>query len=83
MEVPVGDPVYRHDRGLYLSNTFKTLKQFCNFFRESGTKPEIEIYDVGMINNVAFMIEAGHLQKPVYLQFVLGILGPSSPPWKT
>ena len=60
-------------------NTFKTLKQFCNFFRESGTKPEIEIYDVGMINNVAFMIEAGHLQKPVYLQFVLGILGAIQP----
>jgi len=60
-------------------NTFKTLKQFCNFFSESGTKPEIEIYDVGMINNVAFMIEAGHLQKPVYLQFVLGILGAIQP----
>jgi uncharacterized protein (DUF849 family) len=60
-------------------NTFKTLKQFCNFFRESGTKPEIEIYDVGMINNVAFMIDAGHLQKPVYLQFVLGILGAIPP----
>ncbi len=60
-------------------NTFKTLKEFCNFFRESGTKPEIEIYDVGMINNVAFMIEAGYLQKPVYLQFVLGILGAIQP----
>jgi len=60
-------------------NTFKTLKQFGNFFSECGTKPEIEIYDVGMINNVAFMIEAGHLQKPVYLQFVLGILGAIQP----
>jgi len=60
-------------------NTFKTLKEFCNYFRESGTKPEIEIYDVGMINNVAFMIEAGYLQKPVYLQFVLGILGAIQP----
>jgi uncharacterized protein (DUF849 family) len=60
-------------------NTFKTLKEFCNFFRESGTKPEVEIYDVGMINNLAFMIEAGHLQKPVYLQFVLGILGAIQP----
>jgi uncharacterized protein (DUF849 family) len=60
-------------------NTFKTLKEFCNFFRESGTKPEIEIYDVGMINNVAHMIEAGVLQKPVYLQFVLGILGAIQP----
>jgi uncharacterized protein (DUF849 family) len=57
------------------SNTFKTLKGYLTHFRNSGTKPEIEIYDVGMINNVAHMISEGHLQKPVYLQFVMGILG--------
>lgn len=57
------------------SNTFKTLKEFCNFFQENETKPELEIYDLGMLNNVAFMIEQGHLKKPVYLQFVMGILG--------
>jgi uncharacterized protein (DUF849 family) len=32
-----------------------------------------------MINKVAFMIEAAHLQKPLYLQFVLGILGAIQP----
>jgi len=56
-------------------NTFKTLREFCQFFRENETKPELEIYDTGMLNNVAFMIEQGHLKKPVYLQFVMGILG--------
>jgi len=56
-------------------NTFKTLREFCQFFRENDTKPELEIYDTGMLNNVAFMIEQGHLKKPVYLQFVMGILG--------
>ncbi|MBW2636160.1 MAG: 3-keto-5-aminohexanoate cleavage protein, partial [Deltaproteobacteria bacterium] len=56
-------------------NTFKTLREFLTVFDEMGTKPEFEIYDVGMINNVAFAIEAGYVQKPVYLQFVLGILG--------
>lgn len=60
---------------LIFPNTFKTMREFCGFFRESETKPEIEIYDVGMINNLAFMIQAGHIQKPVYLQFVMGILG--------
>ena len=57
------------------TNTFKTLRQFCQIFRETDTKPELEIYDTGMLNNVAFMVEQGHLQKPVYLQFVMGILG--------
>jgi uncharacterized protein (DUF849 family) len=60
---------------LIFPNTFKTLREFCGFFQESGTKPEMEIYDVGMINNVAYLIQAGHLKKPVYLQFVMGILG--------
>jgi uncharacterized protein (DUF849 family) len=56
-------------------NTFKTLWEFCHIFAKNGTKPEIEIYDAGMINNLAFMLQKGHLKKPIYLQFVLGILG--------
>jgi uncharacterized protein (DUF849 family) len=56
-------------------NTFKSMRAFCNIFNESGTKPELEVYDAGMINNIAFMIEQGLLKKPVYIQFVLGILG--------
>lgn len=56
-------------------NTFKTLREFSTIFSTNGTKAELEIYDTGMINNVAFMIQNGHVQKPVYLQFVLGILG--------
>jgi len=62
-------------------NTFKTLREFSQAFSENETKPELEIYDAGMINNVAFMLQRGYLKNPVYLQFVLGILGsmPASP----
>ena len=56
-------------------NTFKTLSEFCEIYRANGTKPELEIYDVGMINNAAHMLMQGHLAPPVYIQFVLGILG--------
>ncbi len=56
-------------------NTFKTLKTFARILEENQTKPELEIYDVGMLNNVAFFIEKGFIRKPVYVQFVLGILG--------
>ncbi len=56
-------------------NTFKTLREFNAYFVEEGTKPEFEIYDVGMLSNLAFLISSGKVQKPVYLQFVLGILG--------
>jgi uncharacterized protein (DUF849 family) len=57
------------------ANTFKSMREYCAVFNETGTKPELEIYDSGMVNNIAFMIQAGHLKKPVYIQFVMGVLG--------
>jgi uncharacterized protein (DUF849 family) len=60
-------------------NTFKTMREYCGHFAENGTKPEFEIYDSGMVDNVAWLIQAGHVKKPVYVQFVLGILGGLSP----
>lgn len=56
-------------------NTFYTMRKFVQAMAEHGTKPEFEIYDMGMINNLAQLIRDGHVQTPVYLQFVLGILG--------
>jgi uncharacterized protein (DUF849 family) len=56
-------------------NTFKTMRQYIEIMDAHGAKPELEIYDAGMINNVAFLINKGVIKKPVYLQFVLGILG--------
>ena len=56
-------------------NTFLTMRQFLERFAPQSTKPEFEIYDTGMINNLAFLIEKGIVKKPVYLQFVMGILG--------
>lgn len=61
------------------TNTFKTLREFCSFFNENETKPELEVYDAGMINNIAFLIEKGYLKKPVYIQFVMGVLGGITP----
>jgi uncharacterized protein (DUF849 family) len=62
-------------------NTFKTMREYLAVIYQNKTKPELEIYDVGMINNVSFLIQAGYLKKPVYLQFVMGILGgiPATP----
>ena len=51
------------------SNTFKSLREYCSVFNKMETKPEFEIYDAGMVNNVAFMIQAEAIRKPVYIQF--------------
>jgi uncharacterized protein (DUF849 family) len=56
-------------------NTFYTIRKFTELMGQYGTKPEFEIYDVGMINNLAYLIDSGKIETPVYLQFVLGILG--------
>lgn len=57
------------------ANTFGGMKTYLETMQEQGTRPELEVYDVGMINNATFMINAGLLPHPVYIQFVLGILG--------
>jgi len=60
-------------------NTFKTMRDFTAIFNENDTKPEFEVYDSGMINNIAFLIDRGYVRKPVYIQFVMGVLGGITP----
>lgn len=60
---------------LVFANTFLRLREFCEIFNEHNTVPEIEVYDLGMISNVAYLSNQGWLPKPVNLQFVLGIMG--------
>ena len=68
-------PYLEMTKNTIFSNTFKSLEEFAQTFAENGTKPEAEIYDTGMINTVAYLVNQGLLGKPVYLQFVLGIMG--------
>ncbi len=56
-------------------NTFKSMIYYLNTMNANGTKPEMEIYDVGMINNVAYLMKEGYVKAPVHLQFVMGLLG--------
>ena len=62
-------------RDLIFSNTFKSLEEFNLAMNGAGTRPELEGYDVGMINNISHLIKQGFVKTPPYVQFVLGILG--------
>jgi len=62
-----------------LPNTFKTLREFSELFEKHQVRPELEVYDVGQLNNIAFMLERGSIKKPIYIQFVMGILGGIQP----
>ena len=61
-------------------NTFKSMKEYAYSFSENNTKPEFECYDAAMINNVAFMVQRGYpIKSPIYIQFVMGVLGGITP----
>jgi uncharacterized protein (DUF849 family) len=62
-------------RDYIFKNTFADMAYMATLMRESGTRPEIEIYDVGQLFNLQQLIREGLLQPPFNLQFVLGVLG--------
>jgi uncharacterized protein (DUF849 family) len=59
-------------------NTFKSLKFFAQAMAEVETIPEIELFDSNWIQNAAFLMHKGYLHhRPLYIQFVMGVLGGS------
>ena len=72
---PWEKPYLESTEDFIFPNTFKTMRQYLEIIYANGAKPEFEVYDVGMLNNIAFLLQNGTARRPVYLQFVMGILG--------
>jgi len=68
-------PFLEATNDLVFASTGKGLEYYIQTMNEHGTLPEFEVYDVGMINNIAYFVKKGIIRKPVYLQFVMGVLG--------
>jgi 3-keto-5-aminohexanoate cleavage enzyme len=68
------------DRVMYASLSF--LRSLASRMRETGTKPELEIFHSGMIGTCLQLASEGLLKEPLYFQFVLGVPGgaPASAP---
>ncbi|MBC7253735.1 MAG: 3-keto-5-aminohexanoate cleavage protein [Actinobacteria bacterium] len=62
-------------RGAVFKNTFSDMEYLLATMQEHGTKPELEIYDVGHLYNALFMLSGGYLKRPLHMQFVMGVLG--------
>lgn len=56
-------------------HSFPDMAYMADVMKEHGVKPELECYDVGMINNAKFLCEIGHIETPPYFQLVMGLLG--------
>lgn len=51
------------------------IETFAKTFLEKGIKPEIEVFEVGMINNALRLAKKGMLKTPIHWDFVLGVPG--------
>jgi 3-keto-5-aminohexanoate cleavage enzyme len=58
--------------GTVFINTPEFLEAAAKKMKEKGVKPELEIFDVGMIVTCLRMRDEGHLEEPLHFQFVLG-----------
>jgi len=51
------------------------LKEFARVMKENGVKAEVEVFDVGMINNALQLVKEGLLEEPLHFDFVMGVPG--------
>jgi len=57
-------------------NTFNDIEEiFESLGSGCGTRFEFECYDVGHIQTLAFYLRRGLIKEPLFVQFVLGVLG--------
>jgi uncharacterized protein (DUF849 family) len=66
-------------RDYVFRNTFADMERICRMMRDANVKPELEAYDVGHLYNVKYLLERGLLDRPIHIQFVLGVLGANQP----
>lgn len=61
--------------GNIFRNTFKDIKEAAETLAPHNIKFEHECYDVGHLYNLKFCVDIGLFKAPIFIQFVMGILG--------
>jgi len=56
-------------------NTFTMLQDFGKGMEENGIKPEVEVYDMGGLDNWKIVAKQGIFSKPYNFNFVWGVAG--------
>jgi 3-keto-5-aminohexanoate cleavage enzyme len=65
--------VFYHDH--VFANPFMDIQFFLEAMNEAGTRPEMECFDTGHINNAQPLIDMGILQPPFQFSLIMGVLG--------
>jgi 3-keto-5-aminohexanoate cleavage enzyme len=56
-------------------NSPQFIEFLANVFKETGVKPEIEVFDSAMVNNALYLRNKGLLADPLHFNFVMGVPG--------
>jgi len=68
-----------NDRWVPLFSSHAELERVARIFQEHDTRPELEVYHAGMMNNVRDLDRIGALDHPMLVNFVTGIPGEITP----
>lgn len=56
-------------------NSQEYMEKFAKRMKELGVKPEIEVFERGMINNALALVKKGLIDSPLHFDFVMGVPG--------
>ena len=71
---------WTRDRVVPLFGSHADLERVMRIFQGSGTRPELEVYHSGMLNNIRALQARGVLDDPLLVNFVMGIPGECTEP---
>jgi len=66
-------------RDFIFRNTFKDIETIVRTLGAGGTRFEFECYDVGHLYNLAYFLDKGLVEPPLFVQTIFGILGGIGP----
>jgi uncharacterized protein (DUF849 family) len=72
-------PYLERSKDNVFKNTFYDQERIFRIMRDSGTKPEMECYDMAHLYNTAYWADKGVIQPPFWLQLIFGIMGGIQP----
>lgn len=65
----------RWARDFTMPISYAEMETIARTMLAHGVKPELEVYDPAMLNNIALLREQGWLADPLWINFVMGIPG--------
>ena len=68
-----------NSRDLVFKNTYKDIEYILTTCAENGTRFEFECYDISHLYSLAYFLDRGIVQPPLFVQSVFGILGGIGP----